>query len=482
MWERSMEEGAPLLGERRVKPKGTSVMRVAALAVSALGTAALIAVVGVSVMSARNPGAAREAVSELGAGETVTETARRALGPMCTEDDRLMPTVFLIGVEKCGTTSLYDDMISHIPALRPMHDDKGAPAKEMRYFDTGGRFVNMLKWNKDPTPFREWLTRHADTCAAVASSLANEMSAHGPDDPFDMATSRTPRLHVDGTPAYFNAGVGAKIAEAYPQPEQRRRLRFVATVCDPETRLKSAFTFFKTLYNGWGGDQADVWERNLYTHYFATYADWLKQTVAALPEASKPGGLLENPGAQMAETLDDDADEDAPFDAESGESVGDLGSKGERAERRRMKNLFNEIVKTRYESVLREYLDAGFSADQFLVLPNSYYFERPAAALKDIASHLGVDASDLDVIGDAAHANAGRVKDPGTKARLVGNVRDGDRDALREHLRPQLEGLRKLHCEEGLKMAAWHGVGEEERDRYWSFMPKGAARDCENAS
>ena len=75
-----MEEGAPLLGERRVKPKGTSVMRVAALAVSALGTAALIAVVGVSVMSARNPGAAREAVSELGAGETVTETARRALG------------------------------------------------------------------------------------------------------------------------------------------------------------------------------------------------------------------------------------------------------------------------------------------------------------------------------------------------------------------------------------------------------------------
>ena len=59
---------------------------------------------------------------------------------------------------------------------------------------------------------------------------------------------------------------------------------------------------------------------------------------------------------------------------------------------------------------------------------------------------------------------------------------DGDRDALREHLRPQLEGLRRLHCEEGLKMAAWHGVGEEERDRYWSFMPEGAERDCENAS
>ena len=67
-------------------------------------------------------------------------------------------------------------------------------------------------------------------------------------------------------------------------------------------------------------------------------------------------------------------------------------------------------------------------------------------------------------------------------ARGFGGGRDGDRDALREHLRPQLEGLRKLHCEEGLKMAAWHGVGEEERDRYWSFMPKGAARDCENAS
>lgn len=475
MWE-SMEEGAPLLGERRVKPKGTSVKRVAALAVSALGTAALIAVVGVSVMSARNPGAAREAVSELGAGSGVTEIARRALGPMCTEDDRLMPTVFLIGVEKCGTTSLYDDMISHIPALRPMHDDEGAPAKEMRYFDTGGRFVNMLKWNKDPTPFREWLTRHADTCAAVASSLANEMSAHGPEDPFDMAASRTQRLHVDGTPAYFNAGVGAKIAEAYPRPEQRRRLRFVATVCDPETRLKSAFTFFKTLYNGWGGEQAELWEKNLYTHYFATYADWLAQTVAALPQASAPGGLFDNPGAQMAETLDDDAED---VDDANGESVGDLGRK-ERAERRRMKNLFNEVVKTRYESVLREYLDAGFSADQFLVLPNSYYFERPADALRDIASHVGVDARDLDAIGDAAHANAGRVEAE-QRARLVGHVRERDREALREHLRPQLEGLRKLHCEEGLKMAAWHGVREEERDRYWSFMPKGPAGDCETA-
>ena len=471
-----MEEGAPLLGERRVKPKGTSVTRVAALAVSALGTAALIAVVGVSVMSARNPGAAREAVSELGAGSGVTEIARRALGPMCTEDDRLMPTVFLIGVEKCGTTSLYDDMISHIPALRPMHDDEGAPAKEMRYFDTGGRFVNMLKWNKDPTPFREWLTRHADTCAAVASSLANEMSAHGPEDPFDMAASRTQRLHVDGTPGVLQRRRGRQDRRGVPSAGTATTIEIRRHRLRPGDAAEERVHVLQDAVQRLGGEQAELWEKNLYTHYFATYADWLAQTVAALPQASAPGGLFDNPGAQMAETLDDDAED---VDDANGESVGDLGRK-ERAERRRMKNLFNEVVKTRYESVLREYLDAGFSADQFLVLPNSYYFERPADALRDIASHVGVDARDLDAIGDAAHANAGRVEAE-QRARLVGHVRERDREALREHLRPQLEGLRKLHCEEGLKMAAWHGVREEERDRYWSFMPKGPAGDCETA-
>ena len=124
--------------------------------------------------------------------------------------------------------------------------------------------------------------------------------------------------------------------------------------------------------------------------------------MAALPQASAPGGLFDNPGAQMAETLDDDAED---VDDANGESVGDLGRK-ERAERRRMKNLFNEVVKTRYESVLREYLDAGFSADQFLVLPNSYYFERPADALRDIASHVGVDARDLDALVSSTAAGA----------------------------------------------------------------------------
>ena len=44
---------------------------------------------------------------------------------------------------------------------------------------------------------------------------------------------------------------------------------------------------------------------------------------------------------------------------------------------------------------------------------------------------------------------------------------------------PQLEGLRELHCEEGLKMAAWGGGTSVERERYWSFMPKGAKADCE---
>ena len=470
---RDVEEGTALLGEGRwTKPReGTSAARVAAVAVSALATAALIAVVGVSVLSAR--GVTREPISELGtgrqqAGSFVTATARRSLGPMCTEDDRLMPSVFLIGVEKCGTTSLYDDMTAHIPALRPMHDDKGAPAKEMRYFDTGGRFVNMLKWNKDPTPFREWLTQHADTCGAVADTLADEMRRHDKQDPFDMASSSTPRLHVDGTPAYFNAGMAAKIAAEYPEPAQRQRLKFIATVCDPTTRLQSAFTFFKTLYQGWGGEEAALLEKNLYTHYFRTYADWLKQTVAAFPEASEPGGLLENPAAHMDEG---DVDEDA------GEGEGDEWDES-KEEKRRVKNMFGEVVKTRYAAVLREYIDAGFTADQFLVLPNSYYFDDPGGALRDIASHVGVTSVGLDSIKAAAHSNKGHAS-AAAKKRLVGDVPEGDAAALRGYLEPQLEGLRELHCEEGLKMAAWGGRTSVERERYWSFMPKGAKADCE---
>ena len=143
-----------------------------------------------------------------------------------------------------------------------------------------------------------------------------------------------------------------------------------------------------------------------------------------------------------------------------------------------MKNMFGEVVKTRYAAVLREYIDAGFTADQFLVLPNSYYFDDPGGALRDIASHVGVTSVGLDSIKGAAHSNKGHASEA-AKKRLVGDVPEGDAAALRGYLEPQLEGLRELHCEEGLKMAAWGGRTSVERERYWSFMPKGAKADCE---
>ena len=84
----------------------------------------------------------------------------------------------------------------------------------------------------------------------------------------------------------------------------------------------------------------------------------------------------------------------------------------------------------------------------------------------------------LDSIKGAAHSNKGHASEA-AKKRLVGDVPEVDAAALRGYLEPQLEGLRELHCEEGLKMAAWGGGTSVERERYWSFMPKGAKADCE---
>jgi hypothetical protein len=99
--------------------------------------------------------------------------AKEALGTCNDVSHRLAPRVYLLGVERCGTRGLYDDMVKHLRALRPMHDTHKKSQKELRYFDTRGTFVSVDEPRAaKPVEFSVWLETHADTCDAVAGELA----------------------------------------------------------------------------------------------------------------------------------------------------------------------------------------------------------------------------------------------------------------------------------------------------------------------
>ena len=173
--------------------------------------------------------------STLAARDNISDAARRLIEPLCV-DDHLAPSVFLVDVGACGESSLRDDVATHLRAIRPM---PGASREDAPgYFDADDRDQNPTRWSR-------WLTSNADECAAVAADVDVVAAAEDVDVADAARVAPTAHLHAD--PAYSRRGTARRIRDAYPEPSQRDALRFVVTVCDPEstgaldaTRTRSA--------------------------------------------------------------------------------------------------------------------------------------------------------------------------------------------------------------------------------------------------
>ena len=145
--------------------------------------AAIVASAAFVVLATRLSADSTSARLSLAPGDADADAvARSVVDPFCdARSGHLAPSVFLLGVEKCGTSSLFEDMTASLPALRKMHarvGDHWEQHKEMRYFDTDGRFVNYgapdlhvgLGWS-------DWLRGHGDACDAVVGDVRRAAGA-----------------------------------------------------------------------------------------------------------------------------------------------------------------------------------------------------------------------------------------------------------------------------------------------------------------
>lgn len=173
--------------------------------------------------------------STLAARDNISDAARRLIEPLCV-DDHLAPSVFLVDAGACGESSLRDDVATHLRAIRPM---PGASREDAPgYFDADDRDLIPTRWSR-------WLRSNADECAAVAADVDVVAAAEDVDVADAARVAPTAHLHAD--PAYSRRGTARRIRDAYPEPSQRDALRFIVTVCDPEstgaldaTRTRSA--------------------------------------------------------------------------------------------------------------------------------------------------------------------------------------------------------------------------------------------------
>jgi hypothetical protein len=145
-------------------------------------------------------------------------TARRRLvldhhvqkgGSLCV-GSHLAPVVMLLGCQRCGTASLWEDMVTHVQGARRGHSLHGEPdyyGREMHFFATDSWSLGM----------RHYL-EHFPSCPKGRAA-----------DEFEFA--------VDATPAYLRKPIVAtRLRDAYPAVALPL-LRFVVILRDPVHRL-----------------------------------------------------------------------------------------------------------------------------------------------------------------------------------------------------------------------------------------------------
>lgn len=131
---------------------------------------------------------------------------------------RMLPTVFITGAQKCGTTSLNADMKKVMPGLTSAVKtlpSLGSSLKELHYFDSPGMYergIGVYARCYPPCPGRK----------------ATEMVA------------------IDSTPRYLRfPAVAERIRNSYA-PHLRPQLRFIMILRDPAERLRSWYDHFGT--------------------------------------------------------------------------------------------------------------------------------------------------------------------------------------------------------------------------------------------
>jgi len=141
---------------------------------------------------------------------------------------RVAPSLFVVGCEKCATTSLYSDMSDHFRQLDPgstlLEGEDSDFLKSKHYFDT--YYENG----------EEWYVSHYSNCSS--EGLATESMAENR----RLTSGGKVRVAGDFTPSYLENSESAKrIYKTYKDSGHETQLRFVNILRDPADRLFSYF-------------------------------------------------------------------------------------------------------------------------------------------------------------------------------------------------------------------------------------------------
>jgi len=166
-------------------------------------------------------------------------SSHRALSPLDHEfhhsgtfcmGGKLAPLVLLLGCQRCGTASLYDDMMEHVKGARYGHALVGEP----EHYGREQHFYATDAWSKGVNNY----LNHFPPCPA-----------HG-----------TFNFVVDATPAYLRKPI---VAERLPQALPNAalpKLKFMLILRDPKTRLYAYWDTF--VLSGTGVNNFDSWVGN----------------------------------------------------------------------------------------------------------------------------------------------------------------------------------------------------------------------------
>ena len=152
-------------------------------------------------------------------------------GTLCMSN-HIAPLFMLLGCQRCGTSSLYEDIMTHVRGAKRGHSLHGEPdyyAREQHYFATD-------TWSHGMHHYLE----HFPTCPHQHSA--------------DLAFT------VDATPAYLRKPIVAtRIPQVYPA-SVASRLKFLVILRDPTKRLYAYWDSF--VQSGMGVNDFEVWSKS----------------------------------------------------------------------------------------------------------------------------------------------------------------------------------------------------------------------------
>ena len=166
-----------------------------------------------------------------------------------------LPSLLLLGPNKCGTTTLHDALVQQRIACPPTPSRPYSSAanltwvarKEVMFYDMPARYALGLEWYRSNFNRSRCVFCRLGNCSSAGRLWCNR-TCH--------------QRFIDSTASYFyQPAVAERVHAAYPRPQQRAALKLLVVLREPVDRDVSAFNFYVGLAlrrSGHGASDAPV--------------------------------------------------------------------------------------------------------------------------------------------------------------------------------------------------------------------------------